>query len=153
MAVTLLRKKTYLATIRNAAQGENHLFRNTFASLEDTESDITKNGQLSSGKLVSSILYLNKLIHDMHVTVEGTEKDMRHNDWQETQELKAGVVLVWEPVRGQEGNLKTHIGFYLGGEEAMSNNGITGFPEIHHYTFGGARKICKMYAHPVLEGV
>jgi hypothetical protein len=152
MAVTLLRKKTYMASIRNAAKGENHLFRNTFAHLEDIESDITKDGHLSSGKLVSSILYLNKLIHDMHVTVEGTEKDMRENDWQETNNLKAGEVLIWEPVRGQEGNLRTHIGFYLGDEEAMSNNGTTGFPEIHHYTFNGTRNILKMFVHPVLDG-
>jgi len=154
MAVQLLRKKNYLEMIRNAARGENYLFKNTYAQLEDREGDITKNGALCSGKLVSSILYLNKLIHDMHVTVEGVEKDMCSSDWRQVQELTAGCVLTWEDGNG---NLKTHIGFYVGDDQAISNNAEKGLPEQHHYTFGTTeqgepkRKILSMYWHPVLE--
>ena len=158
MAVILLRRKNYLVMIENAARGaQNCLFRNTYALLEGQERDITSNGTLSSGRFVSAILYLNKLIEDLHVTVEGTEKDMLNSGWYETKNLKEGAVLVWEPLSGINGGLRTHIGFYLGNDRAVSNNFKTGIPTEHHTTFGATqggtpnRGISKIYWHPVLS--
>lgn len=157
MAVILLRRKNYLAMIENAAKGRNCLFRNTYAHLEGDEHDITHDGVLSSGRFVSSILYLNKLVGDMHVTVEGTERDMTDSGWQETQRLRDGCVLIWEPIRRATGNLHTHIGFYVGNDEAVSNDTSEGIPHRHHVTFGiasdgrPARPILRAYWHPALD--
>lgn len=152
--VKILNTKSYLAMVKNAAKGENYMFRNMFGEENDKEKDLTKDGALSCGKVASSILYLNKLIKDLHLTVEGTEKDMLASGWQEILELKEGAVIVWEPRPGDDGALHLHMGFYLNSEEAMSNdsNG-TGIPVIHHPTkhWDPPRRIIRIYWHPTLD--
>ncbi|MBX4211251.1 MAG: hypothetical protein KW806_00400 [Candidatus Yanofskybacteria bacterium] len=156
--IKLLTKKNYITMIRSAAKGENHMFRNMFGSDENGEKDLTKDGALSCGKVVSAILYLNKLIKDLHLTVESTEKDMKENGWQEISELKEGAVIVWEPKPGADGTPHLHMGFYLSGEEAMSNDSNGNLvPAIHHPTFGAnadgspVRKIIRIYWHSALD--
>ena len=153
MTLKLLKKKNYLIMIENAAKGENWMFRNLYAEVDGEEKDILKDGRWSCAALVSSILYLNKLIKDIHANVESTEKDMLASGWFETEEPKKGAVLFWEKKLGDDdGLMHGHNGFYVGDNMAISNDSKgTGFPHKHHYTYNDTRKIEKIYWHDELN--
>lgn len=154
--------------IENAARGENWMFRNFYAEVSGKEKDILGNGRWSCAVFVSSILYLNKLIGDIHANTGSVEKDMLESGWQVTtcdvgtldddiasrqKGLRPGAVLVWEvKIAPDDNQPHSHIGFYAGGKEAISNDSRgAGFPHKHHYTYNGARKIEKIYWHPKLD--
>ena len=139
--------------IENAAKGQNWMFRNLYAEKDGEEIDIAANGRWSCAIFVSWILYLNKLIGDMHANVSSTTKDMLENGWVEIEELKSGAVLVWEDKLGDDdGKMHSHNGFYVGNNTAVSNYSRgSGFPHRHHYTYNGAREIAKIYWHTVLD--
>lgn len=145
--VQLLFKKNYLAMIRNAAKGENHIFRNLYAFVDGAEQDINKNGALACSFFVSSVLYINKLIKDMHAGVAGLERDLEGSGWQKIDDLREGAVIIWER------NLEhLHSGFYIGNNRAVSNgSNATLMPEEHHATYDGTRKIDRIWWHPFLE--
>lgn len=149
--VKILLKKNYLAMIENSVKGGNFLFKNKYALVDGEERDITKDGVLSCAVFVSSILYLNKLINDLHATVDGMEKDLVLSGWEVTDELKEGSVLVWEEEKTIDGSIHSHAGFYVGNNEAVSNssNG-SGVPVRHHLTYDGKRKIKNIYYLPSL---
>lgn len=139
--------------IENAAKGQNWMFRNFYVEQDGKEIDIYNNGRWSCAALVSSILYLHKLIKDVHANVLSINKDMEESGWYKIKELKLGAVLVWEDKPGDDdGRMHSHNGFYMGNDEAISNDSRgTGFPHKHHYTYDGTRKIEKIYWHPALE--
>ena len=146
-AMKLLLKKNYLTMIHNLAKGEIHIFRNLFMNIDGQDKDILEDGQLACGKVVSSILYLNELISDLHATVESTEKDMLINGWYEINDPREGSVIAWE-----RQNSHRHIGFSLGNNTAVSNgSNEVGFPAKHHITYNNTRKIEKIYWHPHLD--
>jgi hypothetical protein len=146
MPVKLLKKKNYLAIIENAAKGENHMFRNLYAEIDGREKDILENGGLSCAVFVSSVLYLHKLIRDLHANVGSTEQDLKKSGWIEIREIKPGAVLVWEKKNGHK-----HVGFYLDNETAISNDSLAGYPRKHHFTYNNTRKIEKMYWHKEID--
>lgn len=152
MSVKLLRTKSYLAMIRNAARGENHMFQTLFAEVDGVEEDIVRGGARSCGLFVSGVLLMNGLIAEMHAGVGGLERDMRASGWQLIDELREGAVIVWEARPGTDGSMHDHTGFFVGGEEAVSNdsNG-TLIPHTHHYTYGNTRKIIRIYWHSKLD--
>jgi hypothetical protein len=145
--VKLLAKKNYMMMVESLAKGEVHMFRNFYAEVDGQEKDILNDGKLSCGRVLSAILYLNKMIGDTHATVEGTVKDMIDSSWYEIGELKEGAVILWEKQNGH-----SHIGFYIGNNEAVSNdsNG-TGFPWKHHFTYNNTREIDRIYFHTSLQ--
>lgn len=150
--VQLLRTKSYLAMVANAARGENHLFRNLWASVDGEVRDINKNGALACGFFTSAVLYLNKLIGDMHAGVAGLERDLAASGWQQTAELREGAVIVWESRPGADGTMHAHAGFYIGNDRAVSNgSNSTLMPEEHHVTYDGVRAIARIWWHPSLE--
>jgi hypothetical protein len=151
--VKILRKKSYLAMVVNAARGENHMFRNLWASVDGEVRDINKDGALSCGFFASALLYLNKFIGDMHAGVTGLERDLAASGWTQATELREGAVLVWEPRTGGDGTPHLHAGFYIGNDRAVSNgSNTTHMPEEHHATYDGTRKIERIWWHPDLEG-
>src|SRR3989344_6722868 len=102
--------------------------------------------------MVSQIFYsFNSLLESLgkkhwikfiHLTVASTEKDMIENGWYEINDLKLGGVLIWEKKDGRDGEPHNHIGFFIGGEEAISNDSKgSGFPHKHHITYNNTRKI------------
>src|SRR3989304_9509146 len=96
--VRILKKKSYLAMVRNAAQGENHMFRNLCAEVDGAEYDITDGGALSCSFFLSGILYINKLIRDMHANMAGLEKDLAASGWgQAAQPAREGDGVTLEP--------------------------------------------------------
>jgi hypothetical protein len=153
MALKLLKKKNYLTMIENSVQGPNYLFRNLYAEVDGQEKDLLDDGRWSCAIFVSTILYLFKLIGDLHANVTSTTKDMLSSGWYEINELREGAVLVWESKLGDDdGKMHSHNGFYLGGDMAISNDSKgTGFPWKHHYTYDGTRKIEKIYWHDSLN--
>ncbi len=124
--------------------------------------DSLEDGRNSCAVMVSHILYsFNSLLEFLgkkrwikfiHLTVDSTEKDMIEHGWYEVRDLRSGAILVWEKKDGRNGEPHNHIGFFVGGEEAISNDSRgTGFPRKHHYTYDGTRKIEKILWHPALE--
>lgn len=155
--VTLLKRKNYLAMVRNAAKGENHMFRNLFALVDGAEQDINKDGALACSFFASAVLYIHKLIRDMHAGVPGLERDLAASGWHQIDELREGAVIVWEPRMGTfvpgMGEEHGHLGFYIGNDRAVSNgSNSTLMPEEHHVTYGDTRKIDRIWWHPELEG-
>jgi len=151
-AVQLLRKKSYIAMVRNAAKGENHTFRTLWASVDGEARDINKDGALACGFFTSAILFLNKLIKDMHAGVAGLERDLEASGWVQIPQPREGAVLVWEPRPGADGTPHLHAGFYIGDDRAVSNgSNSTHMPEEHHFTYEGTRKIERIWWHPSLE--
>ncbi len=164
--VKLLFKENYLAMIRNAAKGENHMFRNFFITIDGTERDALADGALSCSTFLSSILYLQnstleflkkpKWISFVHANVPAVERDMEQNGWQRIDDLCEGAVIVWEARKGVEipvyGNMHLHAGFYIGNDRAVSNgSNSTLMPEEHHVTYDGTRKIERIWWHPILD--
>lgn len=141
---------TYLAMINNAVGSQ--MFKNGYAEFDGVKKDVVNDGELSCAIFVSSILKIFSLIDEPHATVTSTVKKMEESGWQKTEELKPGHILVWEE-RVIDGATHSHIGFYIGNEEAVSNSTESRVIAKHHYTYGEennipARKILAIYYHP-----
>ncbi len=160
--VRILKHKNYLAMVRNAAKGQNHMFRNFFIAIDGVEHDALKDGGLGCGTFVSSVLYLQnsslefagrpKWLSFVHANVLAVEKDMQANGWQLINEPKEGAVVTWEQKPGADGTMHWHMGFYVGGGRAVSNgSNSTLMPEEHDATYSGTRKIERIWWHPVLD--
>ena len=150
----LLPKKTYLQMIQNSVGSS--LFKNLYAESDGKEVDILKNGDLSCAFFVSTILNHFKLVDGPHATVDGLVRDMKKNGWKQTDSLEKGGVVVWEAVVQSDGAEHTHIGFYMGGNTAISNNPQGNEPFVHHPTFGEdeespVREISALYSHDFLK--
>lgn len=150
--------KSLLAIVGNSTKGDNYLFRNLYADENGKEIDVFENGLTACCGYVSWILLALELIKHPHAAVHGTEKDMVASGWYEIKELKPGAVIVWETRVADSGlqgemNVKlSHMGFYVGNNEAISNDSKgRGFPHKHHFTYNNTRKIEKIYWHPALE--
>lgn len=158
--IKILKRKSLLAMVKNAAKGgNNYFFRNLYAKKNDKKIvDILENGRNSCGVLVSWILIALELIKYPHASVDGTEKDMIKSGWREIKKLKPGAVIFWEEKKndrlmfGKYEIYHRHCGFYIGNGKAISNDSKkTGFPIKHHFTYNGTRKIEKIYWHSELE--
>jgi hypothetical protein len=116
--------------------------------------DIINNGDLSCAFFVSSILKINNLLPNIHVTDAGTEREMIKKGWYKIKNPKIGSVLFWHPAKN--GNEHEHIGFYIGKDKAISNNSKRGYPITHHWMFGTVnnkpkREIKAIYWNKKLE--
>ena len=141
--------------------GENDMFRNFFITVDGQEKDALQNGGLGCSTVVSSILYLqnsslefqgkSKWLSFTHANVLAVEKDMATNGWHEINDLREGAVITWELQAGSDGQAHYHMGFYVGGERAVSNSSNqTGVPMEHHYTYDGTRKVIRIWWHSEL---
>jgi len=137
---------TYIAIIKNSVGSK--MFRNSYAKVNGKKTDILKNGEFSCAFYVSSILILFKLINEIHATVNGAIRDLKQLGWSASgwKKPKIGSVIVWE----ENHNFHKHIGFYIGDNQAISNDKNKKTPIIHHWTYGTkngkpVRKIINMY--------
>lgn len=147
--IELVLNETYLVAIKNSVGTK--IFRNLFARVGRKTKDITENGNLSCAFYVSSILYLFKLIKEIHATVNGTVRDLKESGWVEIKKPKNGCVLVWEEKKFKNGNSHKHIGFYIGNQIAISNNSKLGYPTVHRWTTYDNRKIETILGTPILS--
>jgi hypothetical protein len=138
------KRKTLLKLIENSVGTK--LFRNNYFFVDDKSKDLLRNGELSCAFYVSSILYLLKLIKDIHATVQGTIKDMEESDWYEIKKPKKGAVILWD--KDKTGHY--HIGFYWNKKRAVSNVSSKKSPNFHPLNYKN-RKILAFYFHKELE--
>jgi len=163
-------KNSYLRAIRNSIGTK--LFRNFYAKVDgksrrkasrmleiqtlpsaekiSAKKDILHDGDLSCAYFVSCVLKIFDLIGKTHLTVEGTEADMKKAGWKIVKVPNKGSVLVWEKKKfGKEEH--SHIGFFIGNGKAISNSAKNKIPVEHSFTFGGKRRIQAIYWHKKLE--
>lgn len=154
------KRKSLLAILDNILHGgDNYTFRNLYARDENgKEYDILEDGKNGCGVFISWILLTLELIKRPHSTIQGTEKDLIESGWFEIDKPRPGAILLWEEKKGIHSFLggapvlHRHIGFYIGGDQAVSNDSLgTGFPWQHHYTYNDTRKIEKIYWHSSLD--
>lgn len=99
--------------------------------------DILRGGELACANYVSAILYHFKYIQQPHATVEGTEKDLIESGWSQVTTPTIGDVIIWEPNFDHDPKAEhLHIGFSLGGDQAMSNSTTQKTIVQHHFTYG-----------------
>ena len=150
--VKILRKKSYLALIRNSAKGENHMFRNLFAIVDGEEKDIFENGMLSCSAFASGVLTFAGLMDGPRATVDSFEKALKEAGWIRLKEPRDGAVLIWEGKAFDDGKTHRHAGFYIGNDRAISNgSNTTGLPMEHHWTFDDTRKVESIWWHRDLD--
>lgn len=133
-------------------------YQHVYRRINGVSTDILENGDVSCAVHVTSILYLWGLVEDTHATVSSTVRDLLSNDWMMIDEPKVGCVITWEKKSLDYGKwFHPHIGFYVGNDQAVSNDRDTKVPAIHHYTYGTTedgqptRLITGLYWHPSLD--
>ena len=143
-----LLKENYLAAIHNSVGSK--LFQNFYTQIDSQKQDIMKGGELSCAFFASSILVLFGLCSKVHGTVDGTILDLVESGWHEISKPKIGAVLLWEAKDFEEESHK-HIGFFVGGDKAISNSSRKKVPARHSWTFGGKRKVIGIWWNEKLK--
>lgn len=138
---------TYIAAIKNSIGTK--MFQNLYITENGKKVDAAGGGEFACATFASSVLVItDNLIDKTHATVEKTLKDMQKNDWYKIEEPREGAVLIWAPWAKSD---RWHIGFYIGNEKAISNDGTdTKTPQEHHWTYGKkngkpARKVVSIW--------
>lgn len=134
--IRILKKDTYLAMVKNSLN--SYAFKDVYGQINNKKKNITQNGDLSCAYFVSSILKLFDLTKNTHLTVDGTTSDLINSGWKKINlnKISAGDIIIW-----QEDKKHKHIGFYIGDNQAISNNSKSKKIKKHHYTFNNKRKI------------
>jgi hypothetical protein len=153
MAVKLLFFDSYIDTIKNSVGSK--IFQTLWAELDGKKKDITNKGNLSCAVFVSAILLWFGLIKEKHATVDSTIKDMKEFKWKRIKKPRIGSILVWEDLEFDDGP-HSHLGFYIGENQAISNSLKLKTPAKHHWTYGTKnkqpkRKVIAIYWHPRLN--
>ncbi|HPF95618.1 MAG TPA: hypothetical protein PLR08_03655 [bacterium] len=145
---------SYLFAIKNSLGSP--MFQEFYLENEQGELfDALKGGDIACGNYVSWILFRFQYIKQPHLTVKGIEKDLLESGWTIVTEAQEGDVIVWGPSHEHDSDmLHTHIGFSLGGDQAISNSTKLRHPNQHHLTFGTQedgtpkREITAIYRNP-----
>lgn len=143
-------KKSYLAMAKNSIDSKS--FQNLYLKNEqEGKKEVLENGKLSCAFFVSFILHGFDLLKIPHATVSSLKEDMESSGWEKIKELKEGAILIWKKKKEHK-----HTGFYIGNNQAISNNYKKQVPIKHHVTFGkksepSYRKIETIFWHPILN--
>lgn len=148
---------SYIALIEGSV-GTN-MFRHRHFFIDGRSLDVLEDGDLSCAMYVSSILYLSKLIDDLHTTVNGTIEDIENFGWYKINTPKKGALILWGFKKKDDGTQgkHRHVGFYLDAETAVSNDSSTRVVAKHHPTYGMfengevRRDIQAFYWHAALD--
>lgn len=151
----ILQKGTYLSMIRNAAGTK--MFRSLWGfNPRLGMKDLLDSGKKSCAVFVSSVLFLFGLVSSKRATVVSLEQDLIASGWRKILFPGPGDIIIWEP-RMQGGHRNIHIGFFLGGNRAMSNDWKSCAVREHHWTYGTkkngqpVRRITAVYTHDFLK--
>lgn len=98
-------------------------FRNLYFETPDGEKNILRGGELSCAFFVSSVLKIFSLIGGIHTTVSGAQKDLIESGWEEIKKPRPGVIILWTPQIKENGESHRHLGFYVGDNQAVHNDG------------------------------
>lgn len=130
---------TYLARIHNSLGSKT--IKSAYALIDGKKKDILENGRIACSLYVSSLLVIHKLIPEIHATVDSTVAALKKSGWKKISKPRIGCIIVWEKVDFGKNDLHKHIGFYIGNQEAISNNSKKNYPTKHNITFNNKRKI------------
>jgi len=128
---------TYLAVIGNSVG--SCMFKNLLVEIDGVKKDATEDGWLSCAFYVSSVLLLFKYIENVHATVSSTVKDLQKSGWIKIENPVPGSIIVWKPYGGT--NKHAHIGFYVGNNQAISNDSSKKYPVKYDWKFNGKREV------------
>ena len=104
---------------------------------QKTHRDVIENGRFPCALFTSCHLIIMGLIKGgVHTNVTETIEDLHFSGWYEIDEPRPGAVIIWGPKMASDKKPHRHIGFYLGNDEAVSTDGVTGLPVKHHVTYG-----------------
>ncbi len=147
--------KSYLQTIINSVDSKQYQNFYVLDTDKNEIKDVLQGGNLSCAIFVSNILHMfsgfSKLIDIPHSPITTTIKDMERNGWYEVNELKTGAIVQWESIDYGVTGWHSHIGFYIGNNEAVSNDYKSFKIARHSHDYNGARKIEKIYWHDSLS--
>jgi hypothetical protein len=137
----LLIKKSLLQAIKNSI-GSN-IFRSVFIKDNGSQIDVMEDGIKSCAFFVSGILSMFGLIDRAHSTVKTTEEKLLEYNWQKVDVINPQPcdVIIWEEIEFEDGSRHKHIGFYVGGNKAISNDIDKRTPQSHDWIFNGKRQI------------
>lgn len=139
---------SYLAAVRNSVG--TRMFRNFYARINRKKEDVTIDGIRSCAFFVSTILTMFGLTKSVHLTLAKVIKDMEESGWYKIKKPRVGAVLIWEREK-MSGKWFGHVGFYVGGDMAISNSTSVRTPQRHHWTFDNKRGIKAIYWHRKLQ--
>lgn len=143
---------TYLAAVEGSVG--TRMFRRLYLRRGKRRVDVTDDGRVSCAYFVSGLLKMFGLLAEAHATVDGTLRDMGTSGWKKVREPRPGAILLWEPAN-HGGTVNRHLGFSVGGGEAVSNSTRYRAVRRHHWTFGESggvpkRRVEAIYWHPRL---
>lgn len=135
-----LLEESYLAFISNSLGSK--AYQSFFVKKNGQAYDVLRKGELSCAFFVSTVLYVFKLIEAPSFTIARTAEKLVANGAKRVplNKLKPGDVLVWVS-REEKTGPHNHIGFYIGGTQAISNSDKKRAIARHDYEFKGKRKI------------
>ena len=118
------------------------IFRNLYVEIDGKEFDATENGNKSCAAFISGILSIFGLIDEGHATVDRTIVHLKEASWFEVDISKpeAWDVVIYKAITYSDGSSHKHMSFYIGDDQAISNNRNIGSPQQHHWLFDGTRK-------------
>ncbi len=145
--------ETFLSVVEKSVGTK--MFQTIWAEVGGRKTDATEKGDLSCAFYVSAILAMFGFLDHSRATVKSTEEALVKAGWKKTKKLAPGTVIVWGPPRDGS-HAHNHIGFYIGGDKAISNSSTKCVPTKHHVTFGREtdkkfRPITAIYRHPKLK--
>ena len=152
--ITPIIKDSYLAMIENSVG--TRMFCNFYVRVGKRKQNAVQGGKLSCAFFVSFILNNFGLIKESHLTVKSTINDIKRSGWTMIKRPRKGAVIIWEEKLYSDKNAHSHIGFYIGNKQAISNSTRSHKPVRHHWTFGprgskNYRKVIAIYWHPELN--
>ncbi len=140
-----LLQQSYISMIKNSIWTK--MFRNNFFEIDWKNIDILKNWSDSCAYFVSSVLKIFALIENIHVTVDGTVKDILKYWWEEYKwkEIPIWAILVWEVNHWHK-----HIWFYVWNNKSISNSSSKKGIVKHSRDYNSKRNIEKIYVNSIL---
>lgn len=124
--------KSFMAIVQNSVGSRS--WQNFHAAVDGVEQDVLRGGELSCAYFASSILATFGMIDRSHATVLTIIEKLPEYDWHQVDQPKPGDLLVWENVKiGNESH--SHIGFYIGDDQAISNSSKQKVPIKHDWLF------------------
>lgn len=129
-------EKNYISMIKNSV-GTN-MFRNLYMHTEENmeDFDAAEDGDKSCALFVTGILKMFNRIDNMHATSIGTHRYLESSpDWVQVQNPEVGDVIFWDRLVDTTG----HVGFYIGENQAISNDSEARQPKEHNLTLKDGR--------------
>jgi hypothetical protein len=142
---------------------DTRMFNRLWVLKDGKRVDIVRGGQIACARFVSGVLLLcstphARLIGSVHATVSSTVADMLGHGWHEIPDLRVGCVLEWEAAMQADGAEHGHLGFYIGGDEAISYSDRNLASARHALNMMSPkvksqtpRTVVKRYWHPALD--